>query len=78
MSRQAASETIRVFIRFKGKEELNQKEYLGWDFDRSGKELTHPMADGSKGTEGNKITFDGVLVDATQEKMYRQAARDTV
>jgi hypothetical protein len=40
-------ETIRVFIRFKGKEELNEKEYLGWKFDRSGLELNHPNADGS-------------------------------
>ena len=74
------SETIKVVIRFKGREELEQQEARDWTLSPDGKQLQAPNLEGSKAQPGDlKFTFDHILdSDCDQENMYRMAGSETV
>ena len=57
------SETIKVVIRFKGGETLNQQEKNDWSFSKDGSQLVMPQLEGKSNPENSKLTFDKVLVD---------------
>lgn len=73
-------DTIKVIIRFRGNESLNENEKRNWLFDRDGHEVEVMSANNRSGDgDGSRFTFDHVLQDVcTQERMYQCAARETV
>ena len=76
----ASIETIKVFIRFKGKEVIPEEEKDYWQFPRE-TEIVAPELDSGTNNEqvnGGKFTFDKVLLETSQEEMYKMAAKDTV
>ena len=73
----ASVETIKVIIRFKGHEGIDNKDEESWKVNGK-KEILAPKTEHGAGNEGMKFTFDHVLVESTQEDMYYHAAKDTV
>jgi hypothetical protein len=74
-------ETIKVFIRFKGNEVLNQQDQEIWRFEGPGAVTVPNLALGLENTEatnGGTLTFDKILLDTTQEDMYAHVAQGTV
>ena len=73
-------ETIKVFIRFKGKEEIPEEEKDHWQFPRETEIIAPELESGTNNetTNGGKFTFDKVLLECSQEEMYNNAAKDTV
>ena len=63
----AQDDTIRVVIRCKGKEPLNESETAKWKCTDTEIDLT-----------GKKFTFDHILLDTDQDTMYMSAAQETV
>ena len=70
-----SQDTIKVVIRFKGGEKLNDQEMTKWQFDEEFKSVQAPPPPGDKRTNMDtlKYTFDDILVEASQEKMYYYA-----
>lgn len=69
------TDPIKVVIRFKGREDLTPEEFKQWSFATDGKGLFTPESGKEK---KRQYTFDHVLVENTQERMYRYAAKETV
>ena len=69
------ADTIKVVIRFKGREDLNDAELCKWQFDEDYKSVQAPCPPGDKRTNMDtlKYTFDDILVESSQEKMYYYA-----
>ena len=65
MSKKEACETIKVVIRFKGCEDLDEKEKKDWIFNKDKKGLKAPNVDGKTAEENTKYTFDHILVEVT-------------
>jgi hypothetical protein len=68
-SETTAVDTIKVVIRFKGREELTDSEISKWEFDEDFKSVQAPLPAGDRRTNMDtlKYTFDDILVEATQE-----------
>jgi hypothetical protein len=75
-----AQDTIKVVIRFKGCEDLSDSEIAKWEFDEDYTSVQAPCPPGDRRTNMDtlKYTFDDILVEASQEKMYYYAGRETV
>ena len=73
-------DTIKVVIRFKGCEDLSDSEIAKWEFDEDYTSVQAPCPHGDRRTnmDNLKYTFDDILVEASQEKMYYYAGRETV
>jgi hypothetical protein len=56
-------DTIKVVIRFKGKESLEDEEKDAWKFNEKATEVRLPTA--YENSKGEKLTFDHVLVENT-------------
>ena len=56
-------DTIKVVIRFKGKETLEEDEKDAWQFNEKQTEVRLPAL--YEGSQGEKLTFDHVLVENT-------------
>lgn len=69
------SDTIKVVIRFKGREALTDSEISKWQFDADYKSVQAPRPPGDNRTNMDTLryTFDDILVEASQEKMYYYA-----
>lgn len=79
MSKKSEVETIKVVIRFKGREKLTETEEAGWTFEEGNKVLHAPNRNPNHNNGLPwKFEFDHVLVEADQEKMYQEAAEPTV
>jgi len=63
----ATSETIKVVIRFKGREDLQQGEESAWKFSEDKRMVKATNVDGRANEETLKFTFDHILVEASQE-----------
>jgi len=65
-SKKNSQETIKVVIRFKGGEDLDEKESVQWQF-RGDNTVKVPNLEGKARQEENlTYTFDRVLVDVNQ------------
>lgn len=78
-------EAIKVFIRFRGFEPLQDFDKQMWKIGEDGFTLRAPppMRCGVKknveeNNTGEQFTFDRILDDVSQEEMYKIAARETV
>ena len=62
-----AGDTIKVVIRFKGKEDLTDNEICKWEFDEDYKSVQAPCPPGDRRTNMDtlKYTFDDILVEAS-------------
>jgi hypothetical protein len=70
-----AADTIKVVIRFKGREALTDSEISKWEFDEDYRcvQAPRPPGDNRSNMDTLKYTFDDILVEASQEKMYYYA-----
>lgn len=60
-----SAETIKVVIRFKGREQLTSDENAEWRFNEDATMVHAPNLDGRANEETLKFTFDRILVEAT-------------
>ena len=80
----AQRDNIKVVIRFKGAEDVEDGEQgqtlkngnRSWTVDEDRGEVMPPATEKNKAAE--LFTFDDVLVANSQERMYRHAAKETV
>ena len=72
----AQVETIKVCIRFKGREKLKAKEVSSWAFPAK-TQLKAPNLSSASNTPVT-FNFDSILVEADQQEMYNTAAEATV
>ena len=71
----ADQDTIKVVIRFRGKEKLNARDQAHWSFHQEDEVTAHQDDDKREET----FTFDSVLSPvSSQADMYNQAAKETV
>ena len=65
-------DTIKVIIRFRGDESINEFEKRNWQFDRDGHEVEVMSSNNRNGDgDGSRFTFDNVLQnECSQERMY--------
>ena len=71
----ADQDTIKVVIRFKGKEKINSRDQAHWSFHQEDEVTAHQAEDKKEET----FTFDSVLSpESSQREMYNQAAKETV
>ena len=71
------AETIKVCIRYKGREELTPEDEKMWQV--KGNEVIAPNIEGKSAAVDLKFTFDSILEgQTTQEEMYEYAGKYTV